>query len=190
MVPASRSRVPILVALVVIAVVFAGITHASVNDLPGFSDHTGPAELSVDTFERVGASCVDAVGSGTGTSISDGYARAGFVETGDPNASLSAWVERTSPPGADLSTFRVHVDSHGSGNASNASCTVGVRYRIELTPHGGSPAGFIPDAYGTRVLWLVNGRYDGCSASVTSPLDAECDRLRRTPAVVWANASD
>jgi hypothetical protein len=65
-----------------------------------------------------------------------------------------------------------------------------VLFVVVAQPSGGSPAGLLPDAHGTRVLWYEDGDLAGCSSSVTSPLDSECPRfsglqLDRT----WANAS-
>jgi len=193
MVPSIPSR-RTAAALLVVALFVVGLAQPSVNDLPGFSDHTGPTELEVTAFERVEAGCADAVATrARRTTGGGGYERLAFVRTGSADADLSARVERTSPRGADLSTFRVHVDAHPQPPAldpANGTCAVGVLYRIRLNASGGSPEGFLPDAHGTRVLWLENGGYAGCSASVTSPLDAECDRfVATTPTRTWANAS-
>jgi len=190
MVPIATPSRRVGLALVVVAAVFVGLAHPSVNDLPGFSDHTGPSEASVTSLERVESGCAETVATRGSTSISGGnYEQVGFVETARTDADLSARVERTSPEGADLSTFRVHVDSHAAGPA-NDTCETGVLYRITVETSGGSPAGFLPDAHGTRVLWLENGAVDGCSSSITSPLDAECDRFM-TDSVdrTWANAT-
>lgn len=189
MVPASpRGRIAL--ALVGVGVAFV-VVSGSVNALPLFSDHTGPSRLTVSSFERLGAGCADEVADYARSHAGNGtYGKTTFIETRSEDADLSAWVERTSPRGADLSTFRVHVDSHGRGG-TNETCRTGVQYRIEVTASGGSPAGIIPDAHGTRILWLENGRVIGCTVSVTSPLRAGCDRFtaddRRTQ--TWANAT-
>jgi hypothetical protein len=188
-VPDSLKSPWVRLALVVVIVAVLGLAHPSVTDLPGFSDQTGPTSASIAEFERVDEGCNEDVATFAGSSNEgDDLTRTTFVETGGPNASLSAWIERTSPEGADLSMFRVHVDAHG-GNASSVSCEYGVQYRITVTTSGGSPQGLFPDAHGLQVLWLENGEYDGCSSSVTSPLDAECNRFAEIPERTWANAT-
>lgn len=191
MVPFATPSRRVGIALVVVGLVLVGITHPSVNDLPGFSDHTGPTAASVTNLERIETGCADDVATRSRSTTSGGtYEKVTFVRTERADADLSAWVERTSPRGTDLSTFRVHVDSHASGPA-NETCDTGVLYRIEVTTSGGSPQGIFADAYGTRVLWLENGAVSGCSASVTSPLDAECERFQADsgPDRTWANAT-
>jgi hypothetical protein len=90
-----------------------------------------------------------------------------------------------------MSAFRVHVDSESNAPA-NDTCQTGVRYRITVALDGGSPPGIFPDAHGHRVLWLENGRYVGCSGSVTSPLDAECNRFRQDDQQrrIWQNGTE
>ncbi|WP_335998598.1 hypothetical protein [Halorientalis halophila] len=189
MLPASLPRPAVLLAICVLAVAFVGLVQPSVTALPGVSDQTGPTNASVTGFERLESGCADDIATYGGGSISGGeLTKTSFVETGGPNASLSASVERTSPHGADLSSFRVHVDSHGA-EESNASCEYGVQYRITVTTSGGAPAGIFSDAHGTRVLWLENGEYTGCSSSVTSPIDDECHRFADPPERTWANAT-
>lgn len=191
MVPLRTERLGAAIALLVVVAFLVGVTHPSVNDLPGFSDHTGPTEAQVTNLERVAAGCADDVATRGSSSTSGGtYEKLTFVETGRADAGLSAWVERTSPLGTDLSTFRVHVDTHATGPA-NESCDVGILYRITVQTSGGSPEGIFPDAYGTRILWLENDRVTGCSASLTSPLDAECERFDADsrPDRTWANAT-
>lgn len=192
MVPFATPSRRIGIALLLIAIVVVGVTHPSVNDFPGFSDHTGPTRMSVTNFERLDSGCADDVAKYAESQVGPygKHTRTSFIETGDPDANLSVSTERTSVRGADLSTFRVAVESHGRGNASNASCVLGVQYRLTVQTSGGSPAGLVPDAYGTRILWLENGRYDGCTGSVTSPLDAECRRFRDDPQRTWANATN
>jgi hypothetical protein len=187
MVPLStKPRIALLVALAAVLVIASG----GVSALPGFSDGTGPSDARVTTLERLDAGCADDVADFSHSRSGGGeYERTTFVETGSAGADLSAWVERTSPPGADLSTFRVHVDSRG-GDRSTGACRMGVQYRIVVETSGGTPEGLVPDADGTRMLWLHNGAVAGCSASVESPLDAECERFSdRTPWRVWANAT-
>jgi len=186
---ASPSR-RVGIALLVIALFLVGVTQPSVNDLPGFSDHTGPTEMRITEFDRLESGCAANVSSyRSGSWNGNDYSKVAFVRTDDPNANLSAWIERTSPAGVDLSTFRVHVESH-SDAARNDSCETGVLYGLSVNTSGGSPAGILADAHGHRILWMHNGEYAGCSASYTSPLDAECSRFRELPQRTWANATD
>lgn len=186
MAPTPYSLPRVGIALLVISIIVVGMAHPTVNDLPGFSDHTGPTDIEVTEFERLDAGCEANVSSyRSGSWNGDNLSRVSFVPTASPDTALSAWAERTSPTGADLSTFRVHVDAlnetdtaETNAGSGNASCKTGVLYRINVNTTGGTPQGFLPDAHGTRVLWLQNGEYSGCSASVTSPLDDECERFR------------
>lgn len=197
----ERLKTALLVAAL-LGLAVASAEPGAVNALPGFSDHTGPTEMEVTTLERLDSGCADEVATyASGSASSGNYTQVSFVETGDRDADLSAWTERTSPPGADLSTFRVHVESHSRAEGddadvdsradtpANASCKVGVQYRIEVTTSGGSPEGFLPDAHGTRILWLENGDYAGCSGSYTSPLRSDCQRFEAGPDRTWANAT-
>ena len=181
------------VALVLLTVAATLLLAGSVNSLPGFSDHTGPTELTVASFERTGTGCVEDPEWPTGGPASDagpGYVRTGGIVTADVDADLSVWVERTSPAGADLSTFRVHVESHHEGNIET-DCTDGsvIGYRLELDASGGSPPGLLPDDHGSRVLYLENGEVAGCSAGYTGGLDGSCDPFFEEPRRTWANAT-
>jgi hypothetical protein len=187
--PSTRT-VGLVLAAVALTLVLAG----SVNSLPGFSDHTGPSDLSVAAFERGPTGCVEdprwPSPESTGHT-GPGYARTSAIVTEDADADLSVWVERTSPDGADLSTFRVHVESHHEGPVE-ADCADGsvVAYRLELDTAVGSPPGLLADDHGTRVLYLENGDPAGCSAGYTGGLDGSCDRFLDDPVRTWANATD
>lgn len=189
MVPiSSRREIILIVAFVSITAV---MVTGSVNALPLFSDYTGPSRLTVTDIDQLETGCEEEVATYTRTTSGNGsYTKTAFIETGTESANLSAWTERTSPRGADLSTFRVHIESHGVME-QNPPCKIGVQYRIRLSTNGGSPGGVLPDAHGTRILWIENGRYSGCTASVTSPLKAECHRFigEDSPAKTWANAT-
>ncbi|MFC7080193.1 hypothetical protein [Halorussus caseinilyticus] len=186
-----------LLAVLVVSLAVTALEPGAVNALPGFSDHTGPSEMRVTSLERLDAGCRDSVANYARGSVSGGtYTRVTFIETDDPDADLSAWVERTSPPGADLSTFRVYVESHASeasevASATTDDCETGVQYRIEATTSGGSPAGVLPDAHGVRVRWFENGEEAGCSGSYTSSLRGGCGQFREDerPDRTWANAT-
>ena len=186
--PASHS-----LALVLAAVLVTLLLAGSVNSLPGFSDHTGPTELDVVGFERTGSGCVEDPEwpvEGSSSGVGSGYVRSGGIVTADTDADLSVWVERSSPAGADLSTFRIHVESRheGSVGADCGNASV-VGYRLELEPGGGSPPGLLPDDHGTRVLYLENGDPAGCSAGYTGGLEGSCDPFFEEPRRTWANAT-
>jgi hypothetical protein len=113
-----------------------------------------------------------------------------FLETGNETANVSVRTERTSPTGAALRTFRVYVESDGEPR-TNSSCTLGVQYRVELAYDRGGPRGFLSGDDGTRVLWLENGEYAGCSSITEGSLDSECHQFVRDDPVerTWANAT-
>ncbi|SIR13828.1 hypothetical protein SAMN05421858_1562 [Haladaptatus litoreus] len=146
--------------------------------------------MTITEFERLDSGCVDEMRQYASSSTGGGnLTDVGTIRTNSADANISVWTERTSPEGADMSTFRVHVDSESNG--SEDACQTAVRYRLTLELSGGSPEEFLPDAHGHRVLWLENGKYSGCSASVTSPLESECHRFRSDaqPERTWANTS-
>lgn len=164
-----------LLCCLVVAVLAVAAVPASPLSVPG--DDPDPATLSVTSFERVETGCADDVATYASSSHGRGtHSRVSFVETGSEAANLSAWTERTSPAGAALTTFRVHVESIGGGT-ENASCSMGTLYRLELAHDRGSSDGLLSGDEGTRVLWLENGEYVGCSASTEGTLDSECHRF-------------
>lgn len=190
MVPLSPDRRVVLVALAILALAAAGM--GSINALPLFSDDTGPTEIRVSGLERLDAGCKEDVATYARSQNGPNgtYTQVSFIETGSRDANLSAWAERTSPERADFSTFRVYVDSHRTGPA-NDTCDVGVQYRLEVTTSGGTGDGLLPDASGSRILFLENGRYSGCSAGGEGKYsDAGCAQFGLDdPQRTWANAT-
>lgn len=189
MVPAaSRQRLLLACCL---AVVLLGLFVLPASPLALTGDDSEAPRLSVSSLERLDAGCADDVGTyASSKSGGGGYTKVSFIETGNKTANLSARTERTSPVGADLSTFRVYVDSSGEGR-QNSSCTMGVQYRIELDHDPAESGGILSGDEGTRVLWLENGAYTGCSSTTTGSLDAECGRFLKqgTGSLTWANSS-
>lgn len=182
----TRPRIALAVLFVALLILASGGVYA----LPFVSNGTGPTDAAVVDLERLETGCADDVDSfrHTQTGANGTFTHTGFVETGSADGSISAWVERTSPPGADLGTFRVHVDS--DNKADQTDCQIGVRYRVDIQTSGGVPDGLVPDADGVRVLWLENGAVSGCSSAVESPLDAECGHfLTDEPRRTWANTT-
>lgn len=184
MVPERRVR--LLLACGVVAAI-AVFVLAPVGPTLGTTT-TDPPELAVSSFERLNSGCADDIHrSSFGRNAGDSYTQVGFVETGNESANLSVRTERTSPPGADLTAFRVYLESTDEPQA-NRSCTVGIRYRLELTVDGEQSQGLFdggPD--GIRVLYFENGRYNGCSQSVSGGLDANCQRFGSDHE--WTNAT-
>jgi len=108
MVPIASPSRRVGIAMLVV-VLFVAVAQPSVNDLPGFSDHTGPTEMEVTEFERLEAGCADEIATGSRRSSGGSvYTRTQFIGTPSADADLSVWVERTSSEGADLS------DAHGT----------------------------------------------------------------------------
>jgi hypothetical protein len=184
-----------LLALLVVGVLWIGLADGSINDLPGFSDATGPQTMTVESFERLDSGCIDAI-SDSGHSQSGPHGRHEYtsvIETGSADAPIAVWTERTSPPGADLSTFRVHVESHGNRSvgalSDNSSCETGVKYRLVLNTSDRGAAGILPDEHGVRILRLENGKYAGCSAGYTGGLNGNCQYPIDGPTRAWASAS-
>lgn len=184
-----------LLAVALLGVLWLGLADGSINDLPGFSDATGPQTMSVESFERLDSGCIDAI-SDSAHAQSGPHGRHEYtsvIETESPDAPISVWIERTSPPGADLSTFRVHVESHGSETesaaTSNGSCRTGVKYRLVLNTSDRGPAGIMPDEHGVRILRLENGEYAGCTGGYTGGLNGTCQYPIDGPSRVWANAT-
>lgn len=181
-------------AAVVVAFVFGTVVVSSgaIYALPLVSDGTGPTDIEITGLERLDAGCREAVA--TSASSRNGpngtFAKTSFIETGTRDANLSAWAERTSPLGADYSTFRVNVDSDRTGPA-NESCAVGVQYRLEYRTSGGTDDGLVPDASGHSITHVENGRHAGCSSVGAGRwADAGCPgHGEDRPARTWANAT-
>jgi len=178
------------------AVAFAlgmvAVTSGGIYALPLISDDTGPTDIEITDLERLDAGCREHVAtyasSRNGPNGTD--ERTSFVETGVRNATLSAWAERTSPLGADYSTFRVYVESQRQGPASD-SCDVGIQYRLEYRTSGGTGDGLVPDESGHSITHVENGEDSGCSAGGAGRwADAGCPRRADDrPPRTWANAT-
>lgn len=180
----SRRTVVLVLVTVALTLSLAG----SVNSLPGFSDHTGPADLTVTEFERTGTGC-GVVSSRAADSL---YERHGSIRVADTDADLSVRVERTSTPGADLSRFRVHVESAHDGAVESTCENPVVGYRVVLEPSGASPPGLLPDAHGVQVLYTENGEFSGCSGAYTGVDPASvgnCGESFGEDTRTWANAT-
>ncbi len=185
MVPASSGRTVLLVCCLVAGLLVAFAWPASPLSL--VADEPEPASLHVEEFEIIDSGCADDVAThAMGKTGGGGYESVSFVETGTRSPNLSVRTERTSSPGADLESFRVYIDSQGEPR-ENASCTLGAQYRVELDYDRGEP-----DAEGTRVLYLENGEYEGCSSSASGSIETECHRFtydQQHSNRTWANAT-
>lgn len=189
MVSRSSRRTTLLLCGIVVGLVVVFVSPAS--PLSPTGDESDPAQLSVSSFERLETGCKDDVATYASSRHGNGsYARVSFIETGTETANLSARTERTSPVGAALTTFRVHIESAGQP-PENTSCTMGVQYRLELTYDRGPSNGLLSGDDGTRVLWMENGEYIGCSSTTSGSLDSECHRFTREGQSdrTWANAT-
>jgi hypothetical protein len=182
---------------VVLVLVTAALTLAvagSVNALPGFSDHTGPTDLTVTEFERTGTGCGSPdVEAGAVPHADSLYERNGMIRVPDTDADLSVRVERVSTPGADLSRFRVSVESHHDGSVDTDCARPVVGYRVVLEPSGASPAGLLPDAHGVQVTYLEDGEFAGCSGAYSGIDPAavgQCGASFGEEPRTWANATD
>jgi hypothetical protein len=176
------------VGIVIVTAVTTLLLAGSVNSLPGFADQTGATELAVTEFERLESGCLADLADYSRASVSGGVRTQNTViETVDTDASLSVTTERLTPLGADVSVFRVDVASHHAGPVE-ADCveSAAVRYRLELTPRGGSQAGLLADEHGTVVRMAENGEVWGCSGYDTRPPDV-C--LSHEPSRTWTNAT-
>jgi hypothetical protein len=182
------------VALVLVTALATLLLAGSVNSLPGFSDHTGPADLTVTQFERTGTGCGELDLDGSDVPEPDStYERNGMIRVADRDANLSVGVERVSVPGADLSRFRVSVESHHDGSGASTCDDPVVGYRVVLEPSGGSPPGLLPDAHGVQVTYLENGEFAGCSGAYSGIDPAAVDACGPTVGEeprTWANATD
>lgn len=190
MVPATSRQRLLLVSGIAIVLIGLFLLPASPLSLTGEESET--PRLTVSSLERIEAGCADDVATYASSQSGNGeYTKVSFIETGNKTANLTVRAERTSPVGADLSTFRVYVDSAGQ-TQQNTSCTMGIQYRLELDYDPAYSNGILSGDDGTRVLWLENGRYDGCSSTTSGSLDAECGRFLREgdTAVIWANSSE
>ncbi|MGM0447117.1 MAG: hypothetical protein ACQERM_02545 [Methanobacteriota archaeon] len=197
---------PPQVVLAVALVAAAALGAVAITDLAGADGVAGvgaepePPRLSVDSVERLDVGCADDVATYASSRTGGGSVdRVAFVETGNAAANLSVATERTSPRGARLSTFRVYVDSAAAGERADPDrtanrsegCRVGIQYRVRLSYEPRSSGPLLFGDEGTRVLWLENGEYAGCSGVAEGSLETECARFLDGdgPERTWANAS-
>lgn len=188
MVSVSSRRTALLLCCIVAGLVIFFVLPVSPLSTGGESES---AQLSVSSFERLETGCADDIVNYASSRHGNGsYTRVSFIETGNETANLSARTERTSPAGADLTTFRVDVESSGQPR-ENTSCTIGVQYRIELAYDRAPSGGLLSGDDGTRVLWLENGEYSGCSSTTSGSLDSECHRFTKESQSdrTWANTT-
>ena len=182
-----------IVATVLVTALATLLLAGSVNSLPGFSDHTGPNELTVTEFERTGTGCGELELDETDVADADSmYERNGMIRVPDTDANLSVRVERASTPGADLSRFRVHVETHHEGPVETDCERPVVGYRVVLEPSGGSPPGLLPDAHGVQVTYVEDGEFAGCSAAYSGIDPAavgQCGASFGEEPRAWANAT-
>lgn len=180
----------VAVALAAAGVTLVLVAAVPVNSLPLFEDDTGPTEIEVASLERLDAGCKESVAQYTGTRNGPNgtSTTTSFVETGSRNASLSAWVERTSPTGTDYSTFDAHVESYRIGPA-NTTCEVGIQYRLTVQTSGGGDNGILPDASGVSVRFHENGQYAACASSGSGDFGSACRGVEGPPTRTWANAT-
>lgn len=189
MIPTSSRWAVLLFCCIGAGLVIALVSP--VSPLATSGDEVEPAQLSVSSFERLDTGCADDVATYAWSRQGNGsYTRIAFIETGGEAVNISARTERTSPAGADLTTFRVYIDSTTRPREPTA-CTMGVQYRLELTYDRGPADGFLSGDDGTRVLWLENGAYSGCSSATSGSLDSECHRFtgQTQSDRTWANAT-
>lgn len=173
--PISPYRTSLLLCCLVVSLLALFIWPMS--PLSVTSAEPEPAQLSVASFEQLETGCREDVATyATGSHGNGSYTQVSFIETGTETANISARTERTSPVGADLTTFRVYIDS-AEQPQENTSCTMGVQYRLELTYDQAASNGLLSGDDGTRVLWLENGEYSGCDSTTSGSLDAECHRF-------------
>ena len=181
--PASSRRTILLVCCVLVGLLVAFVWPASPLSLAG--DEPEPASLHVKEFEIINSGCADNVSDyAMGRTGGGGYERVSFIETGTRSPNLSVRTERTSSLGAGLESFRVYIDSHGEPQ-ENTSCTLGAQYRVELNYDPGEP-----DAKGTRLLYVEDGEYAGCSSSTSGSIETECHRFtydQQHSNRTWAN---
>ncbi|WP_302082554.1 hypothetical protein [Salinibaculum rarum] len=180
----------VAIALIAAVLTLGLVAAVPVNSLPFFSDDTGPTDIEVASLERLDAGCKESVAqySGTQNGPNGSYTTTSFVETGSRNASLSAWAERTSPTGAEYSTFDVHVESHRTEPA-NTTCDVGIQYRLTVETSGGGDDGLLPDESGLSVRFHENGRYAACASSSSGDFGSACRGVEGPPTRTWANAT-
>lgn len=189
MVAGLSQRTTLLICCLLVGVVILFLWPMSPLSVTG--DEPEPAPLSVSSFERLETGCKDDVATYAAGSHGNGsYTRVSFIETGTETANLSARTEQTSPVGADLTSFRVYIDSTGQPR-ENTDCTMGVQYRIDLTYDRESSDGLLSGPDGTRVLWLENGAYSGCSSTTSGSLESECHRFVNNSQSnrTWANTT-
>lgn len=171
----------LLFALALLGASAVGYVAAD-DDLLYGSGPTAP-EPRIVTFAQTDAGCADDVRQFARTQDRPNgtYVFSGTVATRSPNVSLSARAVRTSPPGADVITYRVEMRTHAR-NAS-ADCPGRVAYRLELVAPDGDG--------GERVAVFLDGNTVACAGGSYSGYSSGCYLVMAEdrPRTVWANGT-
>ncbi|MFW5984388.1 MAG: hypothetical protein ACOCRA_04270 [Halobacteria archaeon] len=163
--------------------VFFGAVLPTVASLV-FGDDWEEPEPSIESVEVTRAGCHDDV-RGKGMSSSDGT-WIGTVNGTSPHTVVSAEIRHVSPDRADVTTYRLDVETHNTSvPAPDYDCDAdegAVRY--EISYDAPSPDG----ATGHRIERYLNGELKGCGGSTSDP-DIGCVPLHEEAETHWSNVS-
>ena len=147
-----------------------------------FGDGWEEPEPTIETVKVDGSGCHDDI-RGMSMTSSDGTWM-GTVNATSPHTELSAQIRLVSPDRADVTAYRVDVETHNtSAPAPGYNCTAdegAVRYRLEYN------APYPDGTTGLRVTRYVDGELWGCGGSTSGP-DLGCARMHADVPTHWSN---
>jgi hypothetical protein len=136
-----------------------------VGGLPSFDGP--PPDPQIESVEILSAGCHDDVRPQSASST-DGW----WIETVNntsKHTEVSAQIRRVSPPGAMVTDYRVHAETHNT-TIESGECPGRIVYRIEYdAPH-------LDAAEAMRMEGYLNGELQSCGSSSSGP-DAGCTAL-------------
>lgn len=143
-----------------------------------------PPEPEIESIEVVRSGCHDDVRK-VASSSTDGT-WTGTVNGTSPHTVVSAEIRHVSPERADVTTYRLDVETHNtSAPAPEHDCSAGegaIVYEVEYDAPSDE------NAEGRRVERYRDGELKGCGGSMSGP-DIGCARLHEDVTTHWSNAS-
>lgn len=172
------SRKTVLIA----AIFFASFVFVAL--VVGEDDDWEPPEPEIESVELIRSGCHDDVRA-IGASSTDGM----WIRTingTSPHTDVSAQIRLVSAERADVTAYRVDVETHNtSAPAPDHDCDGdggAIVYRVEYD----APSDEAAD--GLRVERFLNGELVGCGGSTSDP-ELGCARLHEDVPTSWSNES-
>ena len=138
-----------------------------------------PPDPEIESVEVLDAGCHDDVRP-RGMSSSDGV-WVSTINNTSKHTEVSAQIRRTSPPGATVAAYRVHLETHNT-TVESGECPGRIVYRVEYdAPY--------PDAADAmRTERYVDGEFHTCGSSTSGP-ETGCVALHEDRPTHYSNGT-